>query len=431
MFNLTRNLNAKIDSVLKVTPSRYTNPSTLISILIIISVITNFLIAWDVNSNISSYGVTEFLINFQGGFVRRGAVGEIYYHIISATGLPVITPIYIFCALCYLATLAFFFMKFKRRNYCWWLILCPFFLGMNYFFVRKDFIIYLNFIAIVALLSSENVNLIRKTVATLLAMWTIFLHEAFIFYGGVFTILLLISNNRKSAVNWVLAFLIIASFLLNSYFKGSVENATAIRNSWNALPDVSLADTPNNSIGAIGWTTMHAIKIHLCSNFVNNWTFGGVLLLPINLFFSYYIVTTFLSLFKGNKATYGTEERNNLSALYLMGLICLIPMFTVLSCDNGRLYQYASVTAFTCFLLLSSTKIKSIIPACITNWTLKINSFIDRWFKPNKIVLTAVLLFVAQAPCGFSPSENFSLSIWGAIGRAPMVFYSFFHSLIS
>lgn len=413
-----------LSSLFRITPSNYRNPSTLISALIIIATIANFILSFKGIST-DSFGITEFMINFKGGFVRRGAIGEILYNFISATGLPVIPLIVIFCTLCYFLVLVFFIFKFQQRGYCWWLIFCPFFLGMNLFLIRKDFLLYLNFIGIILLLSDKDYNPLKTISASILAVWTIFIHEAFIFFGGAFTLFLLLRADKYRVLNWTLALIIVAAFLLNSYFKGSVENVIAIRSSWNDLLNIHMADITENSIGAIGWATLHTMNFHIHANYFNTPGFQGLFFQPLNALCSYYVMTSFLSIFKGNHASFDSQERTLLSSLYVMCLICLIPMFTVLSCDFARLYQYANVTALTCFLLLPVAKIKAITPSVITSFCTRVNTFIDQWIKPNKVTLIAALMLFAQAPFNYDPFANFRYSIWGSFANA--LFYLDFY----
>ena len=85
---------------------------------------------------------SEFLINFEGGFVRRGLIGELLYFFSMSTGLQ---PAWIFvpvCVIAYIFVTWFLYNKFKGYGIIWWLVFSPLLCGHTTDLIRKDYIMY-------------------------------------------------------------------------------------------------------------------------------------------------------------------------------------------------------------------------------------------------------------------------------------------------
>lgn len=76
---------------------------------------------------LKTYEYTEFLINYQGGFVRRGLLGEGIYQIYKVYPFPLHLVLTIVCYAVFIYVLVFFLYKFYKRGYSWWLVLSPLF----------------------------------------------------------------------------------------------------------------------------------------------------------------------------------------------------------------------------------------------------------------------------------------------------------------
>ncbi len=156
----------------------------LVSSILILSVLCKLLHTIRLSTSsgaLSTYEFSEFLINFQGGFVRRGLLGEILFWFTSTTGINPQITISIICALFYIGVTWFFFVKFKERGYRWWLLLSPFMCGFVVYVIRKDFILYAVVIGMMYLIRDGSPALWKRIVALFLASFGLMLHEAFMF----------------------------------------------------------------------------------------------------------------------------------------------------------------------------------------------------------------------------------------------------------
>lgn len=125
----------------------------------------------------------EFLINFEGGFVRRGFCGQVLLSLVRFTGLPVISFIQTVCLLIYGAFMLWILRKGYTRGWCWWLFLSPLLCGHTVDIVRKDYLQLLLFIPVLYLCAKDTLALGGRCALLFLLLLELLLHEAFVFWG--------------------------------------------------------------------------------------------------------------------------------------------------------------------------------------------------------------------------------------------------------
>lgn len=357
----------------------------------------------DMNPN--SWGVSDFLVNYQGGFVRRGFIGQILLSIYDKFH---INPIYIitpFSIVCFLLTVAFFIYFFKKRHYCWWILPLEFFLGVGFNIVRKDYLMFLVLICIIYLFIKINKFIYKVMLVNILILLMLIIHEAFIFFSLPIIIILFyheIKGKNRIMKTFLISLPSIFAFLLISSFKGNEQTALAIHESWKHVFPDKLGIVPESTIESIGWSTMYAIRFHLEENFstIDNHVYA-ILVRPFILLLIYYYVTNFLYIFKKKATQYFIHERNVLGYLLVFQFICLIPMFTILSCDYARIVQYWLISSFIIFLLLPSTKIVTIFPIWYRKSIDKFNEYLYLAIPPTKPWFALLTLFICITPVGF------------------------------
>lgn len=367
-------------------------------------------------TKLNTYGYTEFLINFQGGFVRRGFLGEILYQIYKFHPYPLETTIFIFSCIIFAIVCIFFFCQFKKQNICWWLLLSPLFLNFITYIVRKDYMLYAILIVIVYLLRSSSRDILKKSIACLLVILSFLIHEAFLFWGFVLYAILMITDKRHKALNYSLIAIPVVAVAIISYFKGSAETAHTIVDSWNViLPNQPLAHIHHNSIGAIGWDTLHTMLYHLKLNLSPSTLGGGIVLLPLFLGASYYLFSNYMFFYSNGDIEERNAKRMEISLLYPVFCISLIPMLTILSCDTGRVFQYATISTFCAFLILPQQRVFGIFPQWYKAIVRKFNNWLDEQFPPTKTSVTFLLLILAVSTCFFNLNTSWTESVIGSI----------------
>ncbi len=213
-----------------------------------------------------SWTVGEWLINYQGGFVRRGFLGELIF--LFSTSLKV-SPIYLIWFIC---ILSYFFLIFEslkaaKDKVSYIFLLSPsIFLAplVGNFLIRKDIILLLLFLINLKILKAKTPNMLLFQVINI---FSILIHEVFAIYALPIQILLVfkIFQNRKKIIitNFLLPIL---TFLLCLIFKGDYSQAIVIHNSWLSkeflFPFENLNyQFPMGAINAIGLDINHVILL--------------------------------------------------------------------------------------------------------------------------------------------------------------------------
>ncbi|MCM1337202.1 MAG: hypothetical protein NC187_02460 [Candidatus Amulumruptor caecigallinarius] len=343
-----------------------------------------------------SWGITEFMINFEGGFVRRGLLGQLLYELCSATGLSMLDFIYPFSAACYLAvTLAFCYL-FHKRGYCWWLPFIMYLCGFWGCFIRKDFLL-IGILLLSFAVARHSLNSKRVCEVTLLTVLALFLHEAYIFWG-VPLLIMLMARQRRSLLTFTAVS--VGVFLLLSLFKGSAQTAADITASWHRLLPDLVPVTPDGTVESLSWTVDFAALRHMEANFVGwyDLTFfrvPKVLMHIIVLICSCYLALNMLLFFRKRTGMYSPQQRVVTFACFVIVYACMLPMFIVLSTDYPRLWQSIFAAVFGCFLLVPVSTILS----CLPQWYLRgIDRFVcafDRILRPNAWATALIMVILA------------------------------------
>ena len=373
------------------------------------------------SNGINTDECSEFLVNFSGGFVRRGLLGEILYDITQSTGIspfPLILGISIIC----LAFVVTFFLKaFVKRDMNWWIVLSPMFCGFLWYFVRKDFMQYALLIGVLLMLRRWRGNPWNILAVCLLSIFGLLLHEAYLFWAIPLTVLAIYAVSRSITASTVSAVAFLGCFGVLSLFKGDASNVTAIMASWNSL-GVGL-ETCGTSIRALGWETVNTFFFHLRANFHAEGATGaegwlGVVIQPIFFMVTYYFISNFSWVFRKKSTDFNEDDRTNLSAVYLLCALTMLPMFTVLSFDYSRLYQYLFVSAYAAVLILPRDVCSALLPRRCRTAVSRLNTSIWRYLTPTKGIMVILLLLLSASPCRFNMLYAFGNSVVGTIAKA-------------
>lgn len=343
------------------------------------------------------WGITEYMINWEGGFVRRGLLGQGLYELCRVTGLSMLQFIYPFCSVCYVLVTVSLCWLFHRRGYCWWLPFIPYLCGFWGFFVRKDFLL-IGIMLVSFYIIGKGLTARRVTLVTLLTVLALFLHEAYIFWGFPL-LLLVISGDRRRGVAYAVVSL--AVFALLSCFKGSPEIAARITASWHELLPDLVPLSPDGTVESLGWSFRYAMERHMEANFCGSYDLQfvrvpKVLMHLIVLLCSFYLALNLLRYFRAKRTSFVPERRLSVF-ICLMTVWCfMLPMFIVLSTDYPRLWQSIFCAVFGCYLLVPGAMIRAAIPKCITHGLTRCMNGFDTVLRPN-VWATAVITVTLAA----------------------------------
>lgn len=365
--------------------------------------------------SVDSCEFSEFFINFQAGFVRRGLLGEALFVLVKATGWSVYNIIRCICIFCFIACLGLFLRQFIRLKLNWWFLFLPVTFGLSLFLIRKDYLLYLIIIAAVWLVGkNKNITILRLVISGILLATGIMIHEAFIFYGVPLVALIVWRSTTLSKRSKLIYLSSLGGvFLLMAYFKGNYETAYLIFRSWVPYNDYQgFHFSTEGGLGAISWDTLETFSLHLHKNFYREgWGWSGIIIRPLQAVVVYYFVMNFLYVLRTNDKTFTKEMQTIYCSLYLLIFVCLLPMFTVLSCDYGRLYQYATLTALVGILFASETVIKHLIPLPVYSVVFRLNTKINSFCPPRRWLLIVLMFCLTISPFYFNPLFGWQKSI--------------------
>ncbi|MDP4278435.1 MAG: hypothetical protein Q8914_12490, partial [Bacteroidota bacterium] len=314
-----------------------------------------------------SWNITELLINYQGGFVRRGLLGEGILYVYRLWGVNPYYLILSVCALAYVLLVAFFVRSFIKRGYSIFLLPFVFFLGnpiINDFWVRKDVLQVLIFITVLFFSLKKSTWSVLTTNFFLVV--GLLIHEGIGFFCLPIVFLLRLSSTKssmkgKSNIRLVLYTMLQLSpallvFLFTLYAKGSEAIAQAIWNSWKDIP-FQIQDTGNalipSAIDALSWSLHRGLSY--LYNFLRNFNGGfyAPLAWALILLAIYYVLSNFndLNIHVLKKAPRSNLQKRQFSNVLLFQLLAVLPLF-ILGWDYGRWVFYWVASSFAIVLLV-------------------------------------------------------------------------------
>ena len=367
-----------------------------------------------------SYHYTELMINFEAGYVRRGLLGQLLYWLVAATGL---NPFYVIQAICisaYLAIVVYMLVRFRQQHFCWWILVSPLLLGHTWTMIRKDYLMLLTVLIVVALLRRERPGPWRVIAAIACSLFAQMMHEVYFFWGTPILLLILYSRPDTRRYTIWAAVLSALCFMQACLFHGSSEQAHGIVESWQLLegPDF-IVYIWDNSIGAIGWDIAETFRNHFYGNFHSNTI--GWWALPLQSIYwiaIYYLVINFPFTFRGDNSDVPDSQKTAMSALYMIISVTMLPVFLILSCDYDRLYMYMVMSIYITMVTLQPERFRELLPKRIMRFASRFNAAIDRVVKPRKWLMVVMLFFVVAPLVNVDYKASFILApMYSLIGE--------------
>lgn len=365
--------------------------------------------------SINHWSFSEFMINYEGGFVRRGLLGEITFQICKITGADARYFISVFSILIYSTLFYYFWNKFRIYHIRWWFLASPLLFGFLDSVVRKDFLMGWMYIWMCMLLKSNHSSIVKRCWAICIAIIGLLIHEAFIFWG-VPMVILLLWDNRKKYISILAISILIVLFGILCHYRGNLIIVNGIIESWNNRLDLNPPlEVTVNAVGALLWNAGETFETHIKNNIGYKFHCMGLFIRPIVAFFAYYLIINFIKIFKGKNVKYEETDRTNIGAVYIFVSLCMIPMFTILSNDYARLYQYIGIASVGAFITLDSNRIAGVFPRRFLLFVERFNQKIDRLLPTSKGWYIFIFLLWGAAPGYYDANEALQLSVVGKL----------------
>ena len=370
--------------------------------------------------NYQSWEISEWLINYEGGFVRRGLCGQVLWQLEQWFPYDIRVALMGICIITSAIFLYIILRLFKKEG--WSLLILPtgFCLGFTLFNLwgRRDYISLM--LALSIFLVFRHIISRPKKWAGWIAFYAlsalqILLHEASFFY--TFPILMLYSycqgrDNRltaiKSAWRSLLQFLpVLLVMAAACLFKGNENVAQAIWDSWVPIIGNYQADTAKMGWGvfALTWSPEMIFPSHFSTSLMGDvspavWRIPLVIL---NLLATYYLVTRLNAV---NMGLYRLKSMNHalMSNVVLVQFVAMLPMFTVLSCDWGRTLPYCAISSMFFYHVFKNERVHFL--PFLTRTSDRIQAFISG----NKVLSSPftyiLLVLLAPVPTYNAPLDH-------------------------
>lgn len=222
------------------------------------------------NSANDSWAMSDLLINYQGGLVRRGLFGEIAFRFGALTNIPINLIAVLASVLSFMLCVFYFF---RNRGFVPIpLLVSPVFLGSaayGGFIVRKDFFtICLVMFLCITLRRESTVSLLLANLIILVGALN---HEAFIFLS-VACIVAIRSNEgvgdfscwRREILKWpMIPFASVLILLIKGDSLTAQKINTSLLPTWERISGQGCCDTPLATIESLGWPASQSLELTL------------------------------------------------------------------------------------------------------------------------------------------------------------------------
>lgn len=362
---------------------------------------------------------TEFLINYRGGFVRRGMIGEILYQSYAQFDISLRWTVFCIITISFFCVLGYILRHVKMKKLCWWILplnVCMF--GAD--FARKDYLCMLCALFALWVYVRMKRLLWKMVCVNAILMIALNIHECTFFIIVPFMMLLFLRDDKNRTNIYVRSVCMLPSILMMTVLcvcKGNPEIAQTIWDSWT--PITHWYANPEGSIQAIGWTGQKAVEFHSGVNFLmKSMGLYGWLTKPIVWLLVIYVCCSVLFIKK--KAEQKHREIAAFMGIMIIQFISLFPMFTVLSCDGGRICFYWTVSSILIYLTLPSGFYEKLYSA---RFRAALERASTRLVGQAPYVPIMLLVVLCISPIGTGISGAMGHSVLGAYYGAPSHFY--------
>lgn len=374
-----------------------------------------------------SFGQFEFFINYEAGFIRRGLPGQILYWIAETTHIDIRVLITVFVIPPWIFVLSFLLYKFRKYGIRWWLLAIIVY-GMLLSIIRKDFIIYTLFIALLYIYKSRLSISVRISSMSLVSVIMLLIYEPSMFFClGYMALLVLRDKSMSKIARATYPILLCITMLIMLKSTGSTGIGDTIYDSWLKIyPDgFAIPDYVKNSLD---WSVSDSLRFNherLMPEFHPFFLFKYLLfiLLVPYIYITYMYVDTYKSpiQFPYSPSIFTT--------LFLFFMLCMLPMWIGLSCDYGRMLYHATLSSLCVAFIVPEKLTSSTFP----RWALNISSAINRLFSriPRTIYSITLLMIIFTPGYTFFYTPHYHLKIDSLLIRVMIDAGDFLHIILS
>ena len=372
------------------------------------------------DKSMRNYAATDYLINYQGGFVRRGMIGEVLYQLRLHLGIDPLPVLVVLAVACFVVLAVLMVRAFRRKGLALYILPLVICMGMT-FAARKDYgMIVLLWLAVWAYLHLEKAWA-KVAVPVMVLLFLLNVHEASLLFA--WPLLALMMLREKGIGKWMKAVGVmapVAMFVVLCCFKGTVEMAQAIHDSWKPFLPETWGEVPDdNSIAAIGWSAKNTMLMHLWWNYFCYYPdfplLHGWMVRPVVYLLIFYLLANYPLVFRTADEGQCRRDGVNMGRIALFQFLMLLPMFTVLSNDLGRVVCYWTLSSLVFYLLVPAERMEGLFPRFFCRMADGLNAGLSKVLKPRRAVLAALMLVICFTPVKLNLHIAISLSTLGSL----------------
>ncbi len=369
-----------------------------------------------------SWQITEWLINYRGGFVRRGLPGEFLLWLYNHFSVAPYTAIIFLSAFFYFAVALFFISLFIRRRYPLLILPLVFFLGdpvLNNFVVRKDLLLITFFILIVYVFLKKRLYTIL--LGNGLLILALLCHEIIGFFSFPFLFLMLAefgacdgSRIKPAGTSLLKLSPSLSVFFIVLLHRGSATVAGSVWQSWSDIPfpnQAAYTNTDPSAIGSLSFSLKNSID-YLTQTLTDFYNGVYAPLLWVLVIAAIYMVLTNLNKI-GFHTTSNSKKHSfhilNLSATLLFQLVAVIPLF-LLGCDFGRWIFYWVSSSFAIYLLVPEQQLSKTYPSFLFKTALFINNIFHSKLPKSPGFIYGLMLLIGFSGLTSGPTWQIKLA---------------------
>lgn len=371
------------------------------------------------------WGYADWLINFEGGFVRRGILGQVILCMYRWFNIDIGQTLHIVSLLTTLALLALVIAIFIRKK--WSALILPTVIMLGTFAIndiasfRRDqlmlLILFFIFYFYKNCITGNN-KILNYLLFSITGIFVILVHEASFFCFVPFIFIHQCGKLQiKNALKSVLFLLpVIAAMGVCCIFKGDAVAADTIWESYQPYFIETYGERlpMSEAVNALTWETMPTVEYHLWRNYRFPCFIGWIIV----------FITTFYLCANVNRVklfSYEKKEANSVSltSTLLVQFISLLPMFTVLSCDLGRITIYWTFTSFFIYALFGDT----IEIPLLTGLSKKINNVFNTTWLSSKRLYVFMIIAVGCPLIFYTANQAYNTTTIGNICRFTEMLY--------
>ena len=346
-----------------------------------------------------SFQISDWMINYEGGFVRRGLMGQL---LLSANSIQTFDIRYAILIIELMSYILFFYLLFRIfTKYKWSLLgaMYPIACSTTSIAVyRRDFMMlclcYFSYNYFFKYLSNNKSKFLL--ISIMLMSISIIIYEP-VFFVLVPVLIMQYWRKEKKILKSLCIFSIpLLCMMLSCIFSGNAEQVDDIWQSW--IPYISqYVDIDKENVGLaiqfLGMTNKEVFAMHYDITFAEN-PLLAITTLIIVFILAYYLCTHIPIVDKYNKSITPNKDKYELSKVICFQFLVQMPMFTLLSTDYGRTIPISLYTSFFIFHFSKEYRIKLYVSNIINKASNYIMNYIN--FHPilcNVWVYIVVVLF--------------------------------------